>query len=233
MSYEKALFLINEVKKSHSKTLNLTGFELTELPPELFTLTWLEELFLSLNELTTVPAEIKNLKNLTSLTLNKNSLQQIPAEIGQLSNLTTLDLSDNKLTWLPEEIGSLTKLYSLNLSHNRLSVLPSEIDRMINIKNIFPIEHAPGKVSDNDNQLTILENIYSQETISIEPEQNIDQLGTTGWLDLANNNTSELPNTIGHLPHLKSMLEKNQLNKPVEDNDYKEPEAFTDTFNEN
>ena len=45
-------------------TLNLSGFELTNIPKELFNLTNIKSLNLAKNKLTSVPNEIQNLKNL-------------------------------------------------------------------------------------------------------------------------------------------------------------------------
>jgi len=50
---------------------------------------------LSGNELTTLPPEIGLLTSLTTLYLSENELTMLPPEIGQLTGLTTLYLSNN------------------------------------------------------------------------------------------------------------------------------------------
>ena len=71
--------------------------------------TWLD---LSGKNLTALPPEIGQLTNLSTLYLHNSQLTSLPAEIGQFTNLSTLDLRSNQLTSLPAEIGQLTKYNS-------------------------------------------------------------------------------------------------------------------------
>jgi Leucine-rich repeat (LRR) protein len=76
--------------------LGLSGLGLTQLPPELWQLTNLQELY-----------------------LDNNLLNQLPPEIGLLTNLQQLHLTNNQLSQLPPEIGLLTNLQELDLYHNQ------------------------------------------------------------------------------------------------------------------
>ena len=82
MDQQKLLQLIEQAAKEKATSLDLTGNQLTELPPE-----------------------IGQLTSLTTLYLQENQLTALPEQIGQLTNLQSLDLLNNQLTALPEQIG--------------------------------------------------------------------------------------------------------------------------------
>jgi Leucine-rich repeat (LRR) protein len=77
---------IEEAKRGKTK-LRLGNMQLTEIPQEVFELSHLTAL---------------------SLTLNPN-LRRIPPEIGKLTSLTILKLSGCPIMEIPKEIGLLTK----------------------------------------------------------------------------------------------------------------------------
>src|SRR6266568_1295657 len=80
--------------------LGLSGLALTQLPPELWQLTCLQELWLENNQLSKLPPELWQLTNLQVLRLNGNHLSWLPPEIVQLSNLEELYLYENQLSEL-------------------------------------------------------------------------------------------------------------------------------------
>ena len=77
---ELALKLIREAKENRTTSLDLGNCGLTELPEELFELTWLEELKLNGN---------KDLKDLIALK-NLKELQQLYLYSTEVINLTPL-----------------------------------------------------------------------------------------------------------------------------------------------
>jgi GTPase SAR1 family protein len=119
-AYFFALAVIKEAAWNAATELDLSGNELTTLPPEIGQLVYLKSLNLDGNQLTTLPLEIVQLVNLQSLDLSNNRLTALPSEIVQLIELKSLDLDGNQLTTLPPEIIQLVKLRSLNLDGNPL-----------------------------------------------------------------------------------------------------------------
>ncbi|MEO1671389.1 MAG: GTP-binding protein, partial [Cyanobacteria bacterium J06631_2] len=77
--YSQALQLIEQAVREEATELDLSGLELTELPPE-----------------------IAQLTNLSVLELDNNQLDSLPPEIAQLTNLSQLYLRDNFLPISPE-----------------------------------------------------------------------------------------------------------------------------------
>lgn len=95
-----------------------------EIPPELGTLTRLQELYLTQNQLTGgIPPAIGNLTDLKHLVLFQNKLTgAIPPELANLKNLERLVLYDNRLNGeIPHALGDLGNLKRLYLARNRLS----------------------------------------------------------------------------------------------------------------
>ena len=137
--YNKALRKIEQAARDGLEELDLSGMELTELPPEIGKLSRLKKLILGKydkrkfewigNSLSNLPPEIGQLTNLSSLSLSSNSLSNLPPEIGQLTNLSSLNLRLNSLSNLPPEIGQLTNLEYLDLSSNSLDIPPEILRR--------------------------------------------------------------------------------------------------------
>jgi hypothetical protein len=132
--YEIALERIESAKEHDRGVLYLSGLGLTEVPPEIATLSNLRELVLSNNHLSSLAPEIFQLSKLQALILTNNHLTQLAPEIGNLSQLTVLALPHNQLSSLPAEIGNLHNLQSLYLYHNDLTNLPPEIGHLDNLQ---------------------------------------------------------------------------------------------------
>jgi len=101
LNTREALRRIELCKKLGRKKLDLSFLYLDELPRELSSMHWLEQL------------------NLLS-----NKLEQLPEWVGDFPNLAILDLEGNELTSLPDSIGNLKKLKRIMLGMNRLQTLP-------------------------------------------------------------------------------------------------------------
>ncbi len=125
---------IREAKSQRLKELDLSnkyetsdGEKLTEIPVEVFELTWLEKLNLDYNKITVIPEAIAALYNLTKLYLFNNQIKVIPEALTALQNLTELDLNGNQITVIPEAIAFLPKLKKIKLGGNPLENPPIEV----------------------------------------------------------------------------------------------------------
>jgi internalin A len=136
MTEQELLQVIAQAAKDSVTELDLSGNNLTVLPPEIVQLLNLQTLDLSSNQLSSLPAEFGQLVNLQTLNLHSNQLSSLPAEIVQLLNLRSLYLYNNQLSSLPPEIVQLVNLRSLYLYNNQLSSLPGEIRQLLNLKKL-------------------------------------------------------------------------------------------------
>lgn len=142
-----ALESIRKAKEKKSAVLDLSvppqdrfaarHERLSELPEEVFELSWLKTLNLRGNKLNTLPDSITRLQNLSTLYLSHNKLSSLPESITQLRNLTSLELIGNQLVTLPESITQLQNLTSLNLGFNELGTLPESITRLQNLTSLY------------------------------------------------------------------------------------------------
>jgi hypothetical protein len=131
-------------KDSHGRVIKLRcrGHDWDMVPPQVCTLTRLQELDLShCVSLTELPPQIQNLKRLQKLDLSHCvSLTTLPPEIGDLTNLEELtSLCCRNLSSLPSEIGQLKNLRVLDLgSNNDESVmsLPPEIRNLSSLEDV-------------------------------------------------------------------------------------------------
>jgi internalin A len=177
--YEIALQRIEEARLNSWDELDLAGLGLTELPPEIGELNYLQFLWLEHNELSNLPFEIAGLIHLQGLYLSWNQFSTFPSELINLPNLSVLGLSDNQLSSLPAEIGMLSNLEILGLDNNQLNSLPPEIG---NLSNLLVLKIG-------DNHLNSL------------PAE-IGKLSKLCHLYIANNQIKYLPPEIGDLRHL-------------------------------
>ena len=109
---------IEAVRASKDTTLDLSNQGIRVLPPQIFELTWLEDLVLDGNMLVEIPDEISNLKNLRRLSVSENDLMVVPETLGELVGLEKLYLGYNSLSEVPDSIGNLVKLVKLNIAGN-------------------------------------------------------------------------------------------------------------------
>ncbi|XP_014494245.1 probable LRR receptor-like serine/threonine-protein kinase At1g56130 [Vigna radiata var. radiata] len=100
--------------------LNVFG----EIPEELWTLTYLNNLNIGQNYLTgSLPPAIGNLTRMQYLSLGINNLSgELPKELGNLTELLSLSISSNNFSGsLPSELGKLTKLEQLYIDSSGIS----------------------------------------------------------------------------------------------------------------
>ncbi|HZH90291.1 MAG TPA: COR domain-containing protein [Pyrinomonadaceae bacterium] len=214
---QKILDLIDQAERGRWTALNLSGNQLTALPPVITKLTYLTHLDLSDNQLVTVPPEITSLINLQDLNLSFNQLANLPPEIVKLSNLNTLFLSGNQLKNLPPEIVKLSNLNILFLSGNQLKNLPPETAKLTNLRGLSltnnQLTSLPPEIATLANLLALF--LSGNHLTSVPPE--IAKLTNLTHLDLHNNQLVGLPPEIIKLTNLTHLdIRNNQLPIPPE-----------------
>jgi|GEM_PF-3931094 Leucine-rich repeat (LRR) protein len=106
-----------------------------QLPDELFELTQLQTLIMSLNYFEKIPEGIGKLKGLKTLALQESVFESLPDSIGELSSLEMLNLSENpSLKSVPDSLGKLTQLHTLHLDETpQLTELPLSLKNLTNL----------------------------------------------------------------------------------------------------
>ena len=177
---ELALKLIREAKETRATRLDLGNCGLTELPDELFELTWLEELNLSDNGIV-FDAKRKKWKRMQSSRYgSSNNLKQVSPKIESLIRLKSFVANGshsfiNNLSDL-SFLRNLHSLKSVDLSHSEVS----DLSPIENLKNLEHLKLSETKVVD----ITVLSKlknikslIISQTGIeNIEPLSNLHEL---------------------------------------------------------
>ncbi len=192
---------------------------LTEIPAEVFALTWLEWLDLHWNQITTIPDAITQLQNLTTLNLAGNQITTIPDAITQLQNLTRLYLGinndfemGNQITIIPDAITQLQNLTTLDLSWNQITTI---LDALAQLQNLTELNLYSNRITTIPDAITQLQNLtelnlgYNQ--ITKIPDA-IAQLPNLTELDLSCNQITKIPDAITQLQNLTTLqLAVNQI----------------------
>ncbi len=178
--------LIELAANQKLEKLDLSELGLTELPPEIGSLTNLTQLWLDGNQIAVIPEAIGSLTNLTGLLLDGNQIAVIPEAIGSLTNLTQLLLDGNQIAVIPEAIGSLTNLTQLRLNGNQIAVIPEAIGSLTNLtqllldgNQIAVIPEAIGSLT-NLTRLLLHDNQIASLPQSLKSLQKLEKLSLTG-----------------------------------------------------
>lgn len=207
MNKEDVLETIKTAKKENSTFLDLSGNELSEIPPEIGELTDLEEINLGRNKLSGLPKEIGSLTNLVKLNIGQNVLTflQVPKEIGNLTNLAELNLGNNRLSSLPPQIGNLKNLKKLDLGNNRIFNLPLEIENLTNLIELNldrnELMHLPPEIG---KLMNLLQLCVGNNRLNRLPHEII-WLKNLTRLDVNGNKLETLPPEIGELKNLTQL----------------------------
>jgi len=110
---------------------------LKQIPDRVFTLTGLQELYLSKNVLSALPFELTELKKLRVLDVGDNEISEVPSWIGDLQNLERLDLRNNEFSDLPASLYTLKKLKYLQMWGNDLSTLSDDISKLTSLEELY------------------------------------------------------------------------------------------------
>ncbi len=168
-------------------TLDLSNWNLTELPSNLSSFSNLKQLKLSSNALKDVGG-LSQLQSLESLDLSNNPELIVSSLNGVLSNLNylqSLDLSHCQLIYVPFDVYNLKNLHTLDLSHNDIHLISFEILKLKQLETLLL----------NHNRINFI-------------DYGIINLNALSTLDLSNNrilNFSHLYVQLSHLTHLKRL----------------------------
>ncbi|KAL6046145.1 PPM-type phosphatase domain-containing protein [Balamuthia mandrillaris] len=184
---------------SNLTTLNLSVNKLKFLPQSLFEMRSLTNLDLSSNELELLPAQISKLTALETLNVRHNCIATLPASLGEIESLQKLNLEYNHLKTLPS-FARLTQLKELKLKYNALSKLPSPLGGVsgsLDLQNNELVVSPPWEGLDNAKEL-LLENNWI-ETLN---EEHMNCLSSVTKLMICNNRLKELPDGIRQMTAL-------------------------------
>jgi Leucine-rich repeat (LRR) protein len=87
---------IRHAKRGNEKSLDLSGFGMTELPADILQLTMLEVLIISNNKLTSL-RKVESLPNLRVVDASNNCISQLHQELLDMYSLDTLYLFGNPI----------------------------------------------------------------------------------------------------------------------------------------
>lgn len=184
---------IAECAQNRGEALDLENLNLTQLPAEVASLTWLTQLWLSRNYISEVPEFIGQLKNLRTLILQGNPIRQIPTSLSQLTNLRLLAIIGGRPSAVNPIIGQLSNLRSLMLEDIGLFRLPNWIPNLRKLEELYV----------GNNNLKQLPNSFSE-------------LHHLKILNLRGNKFTQLPSPLFRLPNLQKLLIDSILDLPAE-----------------
>ena len=176
------------------KSLNLSGLNLPELPPEIGGFTDLTELtvngclqfaFFSEEDgipYKSFPSELGNLKKLKFLDMGQNTGIMPPKEISELKELEVLHISGNRLTEFPKGICELKNLRNLILDNNLCTAIPKSIGNLTALTEL---------------------NLCYNKLAELPPE--IGKLKKLETLEIGGNPLTSLPEEMKNLSALKTL----------------------------
>jgi len=137
MTAQEVLELIQRAKDERAGKLDLSGRNLTEIPPEIAQLTSLQYLDLSDNQISEIPEALTHLTSLQVLLLSNNQIREIPEALAQLTSLQYLYLYNNQIREIPEALAQLTSLQYLYLSNNQIREIPEALAQLTSLQSLY------------------------------------------------------------------------------------------------
>ena len=220
------LQLIERNRSQRSKILDLNRQHLLEVPPEVFTLVHLEELWLENNAIQVVPAELGQMPCLKIIDLRINPLKTIADVPGLVLDWDTWQRNRDMLRaeniaglWLRwhsdeliDELRGLPNLRWLDLSYNWLTALPEKIKTLKNLSFLDLTNNRLTEIPKYFIELNKLTSLKLGGNKLIEIPEFVTGLQNLELLELCFNRFNAFPETITRLPNLETLnLDGNPL----------------------
>nr|WP_242034667.1 leucine-rich repeat protein [Microcystis flos-aquae] len=209
MTAREVLELIQRAKDERAGELDLSGRNLTEIPPEIPQLTSLRSLALGHNQISEIPEALAHLTSLRFLYLGHNQISEIPEALAHLTSLRFLLLSDNQIREIPEVLAQLTSLQSLDLGHNQIREIPEALAHLTSLQYLDLGHNQIREIPEALAHLTSLQGLYLRNNQIREIPEALAYLTPLQSLDLRNNQIREIPEALAHLVNLKRLVLKN------------------------
>jgi small GTP-binding protein len=214
---EEAINKIKICKEAKSTELDLEGLSLTELPKEIYELSFLEILRLDVNPLEYLHEDIGNLKSLRHIDLGSVNFSELPLSFSNLKNLESLILSGPKIKKFPEQLLSLPKLSEINLSFCKISELPKELDLLEKVQVLWMLNNP---IKSIDHLPNLLKNLFqlSVNGTDITDYSFLKQLENIKNLSLGNMLLKKIPPQVFNLKTLQRLhiVSSNIISLPQE-----------------
>lgn len=203
MTPPEALRRIEECKKSEHTELDLNSLKLTEIPPEVAELIWLQSLYLFGNQISEIK-RLEKLTNLTVLNLSSNQISEIKG-LEKLTNLTILSLYGNQISEI-KRLEKLANLKELYLHSNQISEIKG-LEKLTNLTVLSLHRNQIREIKGLEKLANLTELFLSLNKIIKIEGLSLKQLENMKVLDLNDNpifgvslsNFADLPGIIGYL----------------------------------
>ncbi|MDD1524731.1 T9SS type A sorting domain-containing protein [Riemerella anatipestifer] len=181
------------------KVLDLSNFNLQEIPSRVSSLNFIQELNLSGNPIKSGFSHLSKLKSLKKLDLSSTQMEAIPAEVNSLTQLISLNLSKNNLKENSiNGIENLNLLEWLSLDQNHLNSIPPALGKL---ENLVYLNLSGNNLKEN---FAIIKHLSSLQYLNLSHNQiegnfpnELSQLEKLMFLSLSGNQlTGELPNPL-------------------------------------
>jgi len=209
---------------SKEETLNLSGYNLKEIPRSVFELVHLKELKLMYNKIEVIPEDIAKLKKLSHLYLYKNKISKVPTKaIKKLYLLQCIDLAENFVELkvvkkLYKEIEKnrdygrfLSKIEELDENsthfwfHGQINKIPKELFEYKNLEDLSINAYSLKKIPKAIGNLTNLKRLnFGYNQLNTIPEE-LFQIYGLEEVNFDNNRFVDFPEKLMKLPNLKNI----------------------------
>ena len=196
---------IEEAFKTKAKVLDLSEFDLENIPPSITKLTLLNELNLTFNRISDISI-LKELKHLTSLELFENDINDISV-LKELKFLTKIDLGVNKINDI-SVLKELKYLKDIGLAATGIC----DILILRDLKNLIKIDLSENPITD----YSILNSLSQLKSLSLNFNHNVEflfleNLNQLISLELMDNQIAEIP-AIENLQKIRRLdISENQI----------------------